>query len=121
MAREPGQPPFKVVDPIQDFEPAPGTHRLSSLDEARQTRSDLARYTLILNERAKLFANCLNAIASGTAIIGTVTPIVAWFFKLAAAPELAPGRLLLGALIWLIVAACVHVLASLVLGVMRAP
>ena len=81
----------------------------------------MARHTLILNERAKLFATCLNAVASGTAMIGTVAPVVSWFFKLSTAPAFVPGRLLLGALIWLMVAGCVHVLGSLVLGVMRAP
>ena len=83
--------------------------------------AQLARLKHQRNQRVKLFASFLNTIGAAMATIGTVTPVVAWFFGLTTAPDTTAERLFIGGVFWLCMAGAVHFLGSLTLGLLGEP
>lgn len=74
--------------------------------------------SLVHNERIKLTASWLNALASAAAAAGVIAPLAAGFYGVANAP--ASGALLLaGAAIWLFVGIGLHFAARHVLRNLR--
>jgi uncharacterized membrane protein len=72
--------------------------------------------TQIQNERTKLTANWLNALASGVIVTGVVAPSVALLFQLANGIVPHIWVILLASMIWLSMGYALHSVARLILG-----
>ena len=68
------------------------------------------------DERTKLSANLLNASAAGAFVTGVVAPLVAAFYGIAGPSQAAFSSIAIATLIWITVAAVLHLLALAILG-----
>lgn len=66
---------------------------------------------LVRNERTKLLAGNFDRLSSAFAIMGVVTPVVAWSYKVPTAPALTFDNLAFSG-VWLLAAVALHILAS---------
>jgi hypothetical protein len=73
----------------------------------------------IWNERIKLLATALNSAAVSTFSVGVLAPIATVFYAGSGKVGLPPVLLAVGAGVWLLVAAMLHMVARRVLGRMR--
>jgi hypothetical protein len=71
--------------------------------------------SLIHNERWKLTANWLNALASGIIITGVVAPAIAVLFRLQTAVGISPVLLALSSIVWLLAGIALHLTARRIL------
>ncbi len=74
---------------------------------------------LVHNERIKLTATCLNALAVTMVATGVVAPMVAIVFGFQAAGTLSKGTFVLAAGAWFVLGAVLHLLARQILGRLR--
>lgn len=74
---------------------------------------------VIHNERLKLLANLLNAMAGSSYAIGVAAPVAAAFFYRAGGCGLSLSTVAVGAAAWLGMAAVLHLAAQRVLGGLR--
>lgn len=72
--------------------------------------------SVIHNERTKLTANWLNAMASGVIITGVVAPSIAVLFQIGTGMGLRPLLLAAASAVWLSCGVALHLLARKVLG-----
>jgi ACR3 family arsenite efflux pump ArsB len=78
----------------------------------------LGGMTVIDNERTKLTANAFNTIATSCVTVGVVAPLAAVFYNFG--PNAVPVRtVVLGVVIWLVIAIVAHYNARLHLGRLR--
>jgi dipeptide/tripeptide permease len=76
--------------------------------------------SLVHNERWKLTAAWINAVAAGTVIAGAVTPLVAIAYGLRADTQaISTGVVILLTLIWISVGIVLHLMARSTLGRLR--
>lgn len=74
---------------------------------------------MIHNERIKLLANLLNATAGSSYAIGVAAPVAATFFYGAGPAGLHVRAVIVGMVIWLIIATVLHLVAQWLLGGLR--
>ena len=75
---------------------------------------------LIWNERLKLAANALNALATATITVGILAPIAAVLYGLGSVNPSRPfGILLLSGLIWVLIGGTLHYVAQWLLGKLK--
>ncbi len=74
---------------------------------------------VVHNERLKLLANLLNAMAGSSYAIGVAAPVAAAFFYGAGAASLRLATVVVGAVAWLAIASVLHLAAQRVLGGLR--
>ena len=74
---------------------------------------------VIHNERLKLLANLLNAMAGSSYAIGVAAPVAAAFFYRAGGSGLSLSTVAVGAAAWLGMAVVLHLAAQRVLGGLR--
>lgn len=67
--------------------------------------------SLVENERAKLTANLLNAVASGIVITAVVAPVVAFYFGVTGSAQTSTLALILSEIIWIGIATALHLVA----------
>jgi hypothetical protein len=72
---------------------------------------------VIHNERVKLLANLLNAMAGSSFAIGVAAPAAAAFFYGTA--SITVHSVVIGAIIWIGAAAVLHTIAQVMLGGLR--
>lgn len=63
----------------------------------------------IHNERTKLTANWLNAMASGVIITGVVAPLIAVLFRISSF-DFSPALIVMSSAVWLSVGVALHLL-----------
>ena len=73
----------------------------------------------IHNERVKLLAGLLNAMAGSSYAIGVAAPVAATFFFGAGSGSLRPGTVVVGAGVWLAIASVLHLGAQRALRGLR--
>lgn len=74
---------------------------------------------MVHNERIKLLASLLNAMAGSSYAIGVAAPVAATFFYGAGSANLRLGAVAVGAGVWLAIASVLHLAAQRVLGGLR--
>ena len=74
---------------------------------------------MIHNERVKLLANLLNAMAGSSFAIGVAAPVAAAFFYSAGPSGLRLAAVAVGAAVWLLITAVLHLAAQRTLGGLR--
>lgn len=74
---------------------------------------------MIHNERIRLLANLLNAMAGSSYAIGVAAPVAAAFFYSAGPTGLRLVAVVVGAVAWLVIATVLHITAQRVLGGLR--
>jgi len=72
---------------------------------------------MVHNERVKLSANLLNAMAGSSFAVGVAAPLAAVFFYGTAA--IPVHSVAIGAIIWLCAAAVLHAISQIILGGLR--
>lgn len=86
------------------------------------TPRSLADERLIFNEQAKLIATALNALATFTFGAAILAPLVAAFWgRGVIAVDLDAGHVIVGEIIWLVIAVALHLAGQLVLFNLRQP
>jgi len=71
---------------------------------------------LIHNERIKLTAACLNALAATTVATGVIAPLVAFVLGFPAVGTISWGAYIFAAIAWLVLGTVLHLLARQILG-----
>ncbi len=74
--------------------------------------------SLVRNEQIKLLAGNLDRLSSAFAIIGVVTPVIAWSYEFPTAPP-ATGKSIAFSLAWFAAAVVLHVLSRHLLRRLR--
>jgi hypothetical protein len=65
----------------------------------------------VLNERTKLTANWLNAIAAGVIVTGAIAPVVAFVYGVTRAPRASHSLLALLSVVWIAIGIAPYFLA----------
>ncbi|MGH6858408.1 MAG: hypothetical protein ACRECP_12445 [Methylocella sp.] len=75
--------------------------------------------SLVHNERTKLLANVLNGAATSSFAVGVLAPIAAAFYSGGGTTKVSLVTIIIGAVIWLLLAIALHLAARRVLGGLR--
>ncbi|MCI0467007.1 MAG: hypothetical protein L0Y57_08390 [Beijerinckiaceae bacterium] len=70
----------------------------------------------IHNERTKLLANVLNGAAASSFAVGVRAPVAAALYSAGETPKVSPVSIIIGAVIWLLLAIALQLAARQVLG-----
>jgi hypothetical protein len=75
--------------------------------------------SVVHNERTKLTATWLNALAAATVVTGVIAPLVAVVFGVSTSGKVSPITFVLATLVWLLLGVILHMLARRILGRLR--
>jgi dipeptide/tripeptide permease len=75
--------------------------------------------SLVHNERTKLTATWLNALAAATVVTGVIAPLVAIVFGIPTSGKVSSVVFILATFVWLVLGVILHMLARRILGRLR--